>query len=675
MKQKNCFVLICILSIALLGWASQPEFSFDRYHTPDEISRAIGNFAQLNPKIVKLHKIAISHDKKEVNLLEIGPETEKKIKVLPAIFVVANMEGTIPISSEAAIFLIQSILEKPQVRKDKTWYILPCGNPDAAAKYFLKPKVLDARNARPYNDDMDDRVDEDGTEDLDGNGIITTMRVKDPQGEWIPIPADPRMMKRMDWAKGEKGIYKLYTEGTDNDGDGKYNEDGPGGVNIGINFPHLFKLFTKTGGSWAGSENESHNLIKFICEHREIAMTFTFGETNFCLTPPKGGRKGAVDTTKLKIPKRLGEAFNVDTEKTYTMKEVMEMVQQFVPEGMEVTESMIASFLGLGVVVNPLPEDLKFYKELSEKYKEFLKKNKIDGKRLETPRAKDGSFELWTYYQMGLPSFSMDFWTLPEIKEEKKDKDEITTEKLEKMSDDEFLALGEEKIEAFMKSAGAPPNYKAKMVMDAVKNGMMTTEKMAAMMKQMPKPKSKEGADPKEKALLAFSDKELGGKGFVDWKPYKHPTLGDVEIGGAVPYVSNTPPPKMIDKLLKGQVPWVFQIADKVARVKIDKAEVKPLGSGFYQVKVWVENTGYLPYPTAMGKRNNRILPVIVTIEGKGCKIVDGKERSLIKAIGGNQTKMVNWIVYSEKPVKLNIKLTTNIARKDTKQIELGGAK
>lgn len=483
------------------------------------------------------------------------------------------------------------------------------------------------------------------------------------------------MMKKANWAKGEKGIYKLYTEGTDNDRDGEYNEDGPGGVNIGINFPHLFRFFTKTGGSWAGSEKESHNLIKFILEHREIAMTFNFGETNFCLTPPKGGRKGEVDLTKIKIPKRFATALNIDPEKTYTMKEVMEMVQQFVPAGMEVTESMIASFLGLGAVVNPLPEDLKFYKELSEKYKEFLKKNKLDAKRLDTPGAKDGSFELWAYYQLGVPSFSMDFWTLPEVKEEKKEEAAITPEKLEKMSNEDFLALGEEKISEFLKSSGAPPNFKAKMVMDAVKNGMMTTEKMAEMLRQMPKPKSKEGGDPEEKALLAFSDKELDGKGFVEWKPYKHPTLGDVEIGGVVPYASNTPPARMIEKLLKGQVSWVFQIAEKLARIKINKTEVKALGAGLYRVKAWIENTGYLPYPTAMGKRNNRILPVIVTIDGKNFRIVEGKKRSLIKGIEGNKTQIVSWIIYAENPVKLKLKAFTSIAWQDTKQIELGGMK
>jgi hypothetical protein len=342
---------------------------------------------------------------------------------------------------------------------------------------------------------------------------------------------------------------------------------------------------------------------------------------------------------------------------------------------MEVTESMIAGFLGLGAVVNPLSEDLKFYKELSEKYKEFLKKNKLDAKRLETPRAKDGSFELWSYYHLGLPSFAMDFWTLPEVKEEKKEEDTITPEKLEKMTNEEFIALGEEKIAEFLKSSGAPPNFNAKQVIDAVKNGMMTTKRMAEMLKQMPKPKSKEGGDPEEKALLAFSDEELGGKGFVPWKPYKHPTLGEVEIGGAVPYVSNTPPPKMIENLLKGQVPWVLKLTEKMARIKISKTEVKSLGGGLYKVKAWIENTGYLPYPTAMGKRNTRILPVVVTIEGANYEIIEGKKRSLIKAIDGHKTQMVSWLIQAVKPVKLNIKAATNIAWKDTREIELGGSR
>jgi hypothetical protein len=181
--------------------------------------------------------------------------------------------------------------------------------------------------------------------------------------------------------------------------------------------------------------------------------------------------------------------------------------------------------------------------------------------------------------------------------------------------------------------------------------------------------------DPKEKALLAYSDTELGGKGFVKWTPFKHPTLGDVEIGGAVPFTDTTPPAAKIEPLLKGQVPWTFEIAAKMARIRIGKTEVKPLGSGVYAVEVWLENTGYLPYPTAMGRRNNRIIPIIVTLEGKDFTIVEGKKRSLVPAIDGNSAQSVRWLVRAEKPVKLDVKAATSIAWGDAKTLDLGGAK
>ena len=146
MKQKKCIiVLVCVLLFTLNGLSAQSKFSFDRYHTPDELVKALTHFVSSNPKITNLHKIAVSPGGKAVNFIEIGSEVNKKKKNLPAVFVVANMEGTVPLSSEAAIHLIQSILKKPEVRKDKTWYVLPLGNPDAAAKYFSKPTKESAR--------------------------------------------------------------------------------------------------------------------------------------------------------------------------------------------------------------------------------------------------------------------------------------------------------------------------------------------------------------------------------------------------------------------------------------------------------------------------------------------------------------------------------------------------
>ena len=674
-KKINLSVFIFLLVIGIPGTLTHAEVKtpvLDTYHSPAAINTLLKEMAGTNTGITRLHNIAISPGGNELLLLEIGPEIVKTPKTLPSILVTANMEGTVPISSEAALYLARLLIDLPETRKDKTWYILPVGNPDAAWNYFKKPLRMDPRNARPHNDDMDDQVDEDGCEDLDGNGIITMMRVKEPGAQWIPVEGEPRLMKKADWSKGEKGIYNLYSEGIDNDNDGQINEDGPGGVNTGINFPHLFQFFSKTGGAWAGSEAETYNLFKFVYTHPEIAMTICFGETNFCMTPPRGGRKETGDYSKIKIPAQIAAHFGYDPDRTYTMEEIMEKARQMVPD-MDLTESMVAGFLGLGAAVNPLPDDLKFYETISEEYKEYLKKNKLDAKRWDPAPDKDGSFELWAYYQLGLPSFTMDFWTLPKAEEKKKGPD-ITPEKLETMSTEEFLALGEEKIAEFLQASGAPENIKAKMVMDMVKGGMMTTKKMAEMMRQMPPPRSEEGADPKEKALLTFSDKELAGKGFVDWKTVKHPGFGEVEIGGAVPFTDNTPPARLLESLVKTQVPWVLELAKKLPHIKIAKTETKSLGGSIYEVKVWVENTGYLPYPTAMGQRNQRIPPVAVSLKPGGYTIISGKKRELIKDLSGHGIQKVQWMIYAEQPLKLTMEVHTDNAWTDSTTITLGGA-
>ncbi|NOX19205.1 MAG: hypothetical protein GXO87_13105 [Chlorobi bacterium] len=656
---------------------SAQTISFAEYHAPKASVKALKNLSDENGSISKIIEIAESPKENKVVMIEIGPEVNEKQKSLPAILVAANMDGTVPISTEAALYLAQMILEKPEARENMTWYILPVGNPDAAERYFSSPLYKDARNGKAFNDDKDDQTDEDGFDDLNKDGFITQMRVKDPSGRWIPVNENSPLMKRADAAKGEKGIYKLYSEGIDNDNDGKYNEDGKGGVNVNANFPQLFKSFTTTGGVWPGSEKESYNLMRFVSEHPEIAMTIAFGSTNWCMVPPKGGRRGSVDLNKIKIPKRIAKRFNADADKTYTMKEIMNMVQAFIPPGMEVTESMVASFLGLGAVINPLDKDLKYYKELNEKYKEYLKKNKLDAKRFDPASAKNGSFELWSYYQLGVPTFTMDFWTLPKP-EKKKDKDDegLSAEKIGKMSSDEFVALGEEKIAAFLKSAGAPPQYSASMVIGMVESGRITPEKIAEMMKKMSKPKKDEkGGDEKEKALIEFSEKYLDGKGFVKWEKFKHPTLGEVEIGGAVPFVENTPPKFMIDSLLSGQVPWVLELTKKLPKLKILKTETKAKGAGIYEVSVWVENSGYLPFPTAMGERNQNVPPAVLTIEGKDVEFLSGKKRTPVNSLGGLANKEIKFLIKGKAGTKLTAKFESKNAWSDNLRIELGGAK
>jgi hypothetical protein len=199
------------------------------------------------------------------------------------------------------------------------------------------------------------------------------------------------------------------------------------------------------------------------------------------------------------------------------------------------------------------------------------------------------------------------------------------------------------------------------------------------MLKQMPKPKDSTGADPKQKAQLAFSDKELQGKGFVAWTPFKHPTLGDVEIGGFAAFSDAAPPPAMIKPLLDGQVPWVLQLAGKLPRLKILKSEVKPRGAGVFAVAVWVENTGYLPFPTAMGRKNRHMPPAVLLFGGKGgakdVTFLSGRARTPITEVDGGRSVKLEWLVQVPATVTgIELTLESPAAWGDAGRIAFGAA-
>ena len=97
------------------------------------------------------------------------------------------------------------------------------------------------RTARvPYDDDHDGLLDEDGPEDLDGDGMILQMRIRDPHGEFKTDPDDPRVMLRV--KPGEQGEWRrLGFEGIDDDGDGRVNEDPPGYLDMNRNWGFLWQ--------------------------------------------------------------------------------------------------------------------------------------------------------------------------------------------------------------------------------------------------------------------------------------------------------------------------------------------------------------------------------------------------------------------------------------------------
>ncbi|KAF0237483.1 MAG: hypothetical protein FD181_1876 [Prolixibacteraceae bacterium] len=667
MKKLYLFMLTATLFVAGTRLTAQSEPDGGKYHSNAGIQEIMAKLQQKSGN-AKLHTVATSPGGEPVTILEIGANQ----KNMPAIFVGANFEGNVPLSSEGALYLAKLLLDSAQYTKNLKWYILPNPNPDAAKGYTDKVKYGRTVNNFEINNDTDEALNEDGFDDLNGDGYITLMRVKDPEGRMIESKADARIMVPADASEGERGEYKILTEGIDNDNDGQYNEDGEGGINVGISFPHLFPRDKKEAGLWAGETPEVYNLMRFIYDRPEIVMVYTLGSSDFCVAPPKGGRKGEANLQNIKVPARYARMLETDPNQTFTMDELMELLKQRMPAGLEVTPAMVAGMLGLGAAVNPLDEDLKFYNKLSEDYKKFLESRKFNSERLDAPADKDGSFELWAYYHLGVPSFSMNLFTVPKVKEEKKtDSGTVSLNDVEKMSTEEFTALGDEKIAAFLKANNAPERFTASGVIEMMKSGRFDPKQMAGMIKGAQKKEKKGELGEKEKALLAYADKTLEGKGFVRWQKYNHPNLGEVEIGGYIPYMESTPKPELIDSLLGTQLPWLLQLTAKLPQIGIASEKITEMGGNVYKVEIYIENKGYLPYPIAMGQRNNQPAPVVVVLDGE-MQILEGIKRTPLGAINGNSVKKLTWIVQTDKK-SINAKIESAVFGPSEKQIKIGG--
>ena len=668
-KLFNLF-LSCLLIFLPGILAAQSGITFNKYHTGKEVQQILTQFQQNNSGKTKIHTLATSPGGEEISILEIG----SNLSDVPAVFVGANFEGNIPLTTEGALKLAKMLLDSADYTSGLKWYIMPQPNPDAAKGFFADVKYNRNVNSFEINNDVDDAVNEDGFDDLNGDGYITQLRVKSIDGTHVASEKDERILKRADAKKSERGMYKIYSEGTDNDGDGKYNEDGPGGINVGISFPHLFPYDKKEAGLWSGQTPEVYSILRFIYDRPEIAMVYTLGSTNFCLVPPKGGRKGGANLDRIKIPSRYARMLDVDPSKTYSMDEVIEMLKERVPDGMEVTPSMVAGMLGLGAAVNPLEDDLKFYNKYSEEYKEYLKAKDFSTENLDPEPAKDGSFELWAYYHLGVPSFSMNLFTVPKVKEEKPENEEgsLSLDEVEKMDADEFIDLGEEKIEAFLKANNTPDRFSAEGIIEMMESGRFNPEQLIAMIKKMPKPEKEDELSEKEKALLAWSEKEWNGKGFVNWEKVEHPDFEETEVGGFIPYLETTPKPERIDSLLNAQLPWLLQLSKKLPEISFSEEKITDLGAGVYKLELFIENNGELSYPIAMGQRNSQPAPVVILLEGD-VEFLEGKTRRPLGSIGSNQVKKLTWLIKTGKAETLTVRIESAVFKTEVKQINIGG--
>ncbi|MBK7404240.1 MAG: hypothetical protein IPJ41_06300 [Phycisphaerales bacterium] len=255
----------------------------------------------------------------------------------PALLIVAGLDGRHDFGSRVALSLIDRLIsDHADLLATSTIYIVPDLNPDNDALFDRAgaPKADFGRAPRTADADGDGRFDEDPAEDLNGDGMITMMRVKDPSPDsglratLVLDPDDPRRLRAPDAAKGEIPHYALLIEGIDNDGDGKYNEDGfagagGGGVDLDRNFSSLWPEHADGAGRYPFSEPETRALVEWLMTRDNILCALAYTPADNILNTPDTGKyaqdgrepSGIEDGDKA-VYAKVQEVFKKATEET-----------------------------------------------------------------------------------------------------------------------------------------------------------------------------------------------------------------------------------------------------------------------------------------------------------------------------------------------------------------------
>jgi murein tripeptide amidase MpaA len=481
--------------------------TFDRYHTVDVMYTWLKRWAEQYPDLVELYEVARSFEGRPILQVTLtnkqtGPAVEK-----PAAFFEGGRHSGEVTSSESVLWLMQYLLERygedeeiTQLLDTKTIYLKPQNNPDGSDMY-LHTAQRNRSSLRPHDSDRDGLFDEDPYEDLDGDGIIYQLRRRVREGEEdkgnaVIDERDPsgRLMKRM--REGE-GDWIVVSEGVDNDGDGEFNEDGIGGLDLHRNYPENWRPDS-------GRDATRRGWTQFGAGEFPLSEPETRATVLWLLTHPHVSVANSMDT---RVPMHLRPP---STSKS---------AERMFPEDLAYYEYFDS--IGLSITEYPWAGDVY------DTYMTRVPTNPMTGDP-NIPRPLFGHGPDFGYFYYGAIWYGDELW-----------------------------------------NGGRMKDYNEDGLLD-------------------------------EFDALTWDDQENGGRGFREWEPFEHPTLGAVEIGGFRPkFFSQNGPAEQLEHWISVQALFNLEMAkhlpqvDDVA-VEVDQGE-ETADSTTYRVTVSWTNSGRLP--------------------------------------------------------------------------------
>jgi murein tripeptide amidase MpaA len=471
--------------------ASLPTPRFDSFYRYPELTELLQAYAQARPDLVQLRSIGKSHEGRELWLLVVtnlatGPDTDK-----PAFWADGNIHAAELTASTAVLYYLHALVsgygsdrEISHLLDTRTIYLCPRLNPDGAELALAERPRHIRSSTRPYPFD-ETPVDGLTLEDVDGDGRILSMRIKDPHGAYKPHPSEPRLMVAREPGEFGGEYYRVIPEGTLANYDGveiRLNKD-----REGLDLPGGWRQeFEQWGaGPYPTSEPEVRAMVEFFVTHPNIGAAISYHTHSGVILRPMGS--------------------SCDDD--------------MIPEDLW----CIKRFSELGARLSGYPA-ISIWHEFKYHPKDII-----------------SGTQDWVYEHLGALFWVVEIWS---------------PNKEAGVEDYKWIDW-----------------FREHPVEDDLK-------------------------------LLRWSDEQCDGRAHVDWKPFDHPQLGAVEIGGwdKMNYWRN-PPPQLREREAARFPKWMTQLALSLPRLELLRTEVQPLaapddgtcGGGTWRVRLVVGNSGWLP--------------------------------------------------------------------------------
>ncbi|MGA0994109.1 MAG: M14 family metallopeptidase [Ilumatobacteraceae bacterium] len=500
------------------------DYRFDRFLRYDEMVEWLRAAESRSNGLLSLEVYGRSHLGRDLLLATVtdpstGPAADK-----PAHWVDANIHAVEVTGGVAALALIDRLISGfgpdatvTEALRTRAFYIAPRVNPDGVEDALADQPRFHRSSVRPWPWTDGHRWPGLVPTDIDGDGVIRTMRIADPDGAWVEHPNDPRVMAPVppDGQVGGRQRYRLLTEGVIEKYDGFTIDTprDPAGLDLNRNFPAGWSTSVLGSGDHPLSEPEIDALVRAIRARPNICGYNAFHTSGGVLLRPSSTRSdGDLPAGDLWVWRRLAE------------------------RGTELT----------GYRCHSVFEDFTW-----------------DRRHLMSGAADD-----WAYDHLGVFSWTTEFWDVV------------------------HHATGER--------ASTHIWFEGPTV-------------------------------EQELSVARWSDEHAPG-GYDGWKPFDHPQLGAVEIGGADDFrLWTNAPAGMLAAEVSPHADFAIHQALASPRLEISRIEVVALGEDLWRIRVGVSNSGWLPTEiSAHARREHLVLPIRASLHRS-----DGTEAT---TVGGPAT-------------------------------------